>query len=285
MKWQKSCVTGLRTITEKKSFSGDIFSIRTDRYFKWHRDQSGKERKKQKERIAEKHIKITDEVLKRAISLYDGEISFLDKEIEKIVIMLKMKKVFDQSILCFLSDHGEYFGEKNYYFTHATDLGEPVLRIPAFLNIPSMRSGKIVSLPVQLVDFVPTVLSFLNIPYQNFNLAGRNLKRFLLSGIPPADCYLFSEFHPDKNWNWFSVRDQKMKLVRLSDKGNLIFHLYDLTANGERVDVVDTFPELVEKYNNVLEKWLNTTKEYSLESNHEESAEMKESLRALGYLD
>ena len=64
------------------------------------------------------------------IKLYDGEISFMDKYIGKIMDKLEEKGVTDDTLVVLVGDHGEAFGEHNEFASHMIFCYEANLRVP-----------------------------------------------------------------------------------------------------------------------------------------------------------
>jgi len=54
---------------------------------------------------------IKNDDIKKIQSIYYGMNTFIDQQIGKFFAFLKSKKLFDNSIIVYLSDHGEYLGE------------------------------------------------------------------------------------------------------------------------------------------------------------------------------
>ncbi|MFC1851902.1 sulfatase [candidate division CSSED10-310 bacterium] len=255
-----------------------------DAYFKIKNPLPGEKRKRIKvpPRI---NFAVDEKFLARGLSLYHGEITYLDKQIEKIIRMLKQKKLFADSVITFVADHGEYLGEDNNHFEHGTDLGEPVLKIPYLMTIPTLGAGHIITQPVQLTDILPTVLNLLDLSTSRYQLAGRNLKPLLYSGIPPDRKHVFSELFIDEDTSLHSIRDSEMKLVLKSTKNRETILLSDLDKTDLIRDNGLHNPDTVQHYNKILQQWMKQTKQYVPSTSFKETEEMKQDLRVLGYVD
>lgn len=106
---------------------------------------------------------------------YGGEIRANDHSFGRFLEELKRRGLLETTLIIFLSDHGEYFGEENRRvhtppgFTH-------VLHVPLMMHHPRLLPvGARIAEPVQLVDVVPTILELLEIPREPFLLAGDSL--------------------------------------------------------------------------------------------------------------
>lgn len=255
-----------------------------DEFYKWDQDQTTLDRKKTRKFIHKNKSNITVPILERALSMYMGEISYLDREISKLFQFMKLHGLFETSIITFNADHGEYFGEKGHYFRHAVDLGQPLIVIPYMIKIPSIPQAQIIKEPVQLVDLLPTVLSFLNIDYSANKFHGKNLKPIIMSGKSLENKYAFSEFHFTRNRDYYAVQDSSFKYVEYHRKNMMFPYLYDISSGYEAENLVKEKPELAAQYKSILETW-RAGLEPIEKDNFQETEQMKKNLEALGYLD
>jgi arylsulfatase len=75
------------------------------------------------------------------IDRYDGEIAYADHEIGRLLALLREFDLYDDALLIFHSDHGEYLGEHGIYFRHGIHVHEDSLRIPLLLKLPKKGFG------------------------------------------------------------------------------------------------------------------------------------------------
>ncbi len=96
---------------------------------------------------------------------YDGEISYADAQIGRLLDALDDSGVTDNALVVFTADHGESFGEHGVFFEHGFDLYEESIRIPLVLAMPGhLPEGTRVPGLVQLADVFPTALDVLGVP-------------------------------------------------------------------------------------------------------------------------
>jgi len=105
-----------------------------------------------------KYYNPTDD--QRLKNLYDANILFLDKQLEKFFTFFNKLEISKNTIIILTSDHGETFNKNGLYY-HA-NLYKDVLHIPLMLKIPNLKP-KIIKQDVQLADIVPTILTLLSI--------------------------------------------------------------------------------------------------------------------------
>lgn len=94
---------------------------------------------------------------------YDGEIAFVDEYVGKIIDLLKAKKVYENTLIVIVGDHGEAFGEHGE-FGHQIFCYEENLRVPLIFVASQGKTGnKKITGKTNIVDIMPTILDFLKI--------------------------------------------------------------------------------------------------------------------------
>ncbi len=100
------------------------------------------------------------ELLKK---IYDENLSYGDMIFGKILSILKKKKLFKNTLVVFLADHGEAIGD-NGNIGHGHVLYQPGIRIPLILKIPGMTGTKI-NQQVITSDVVKTITEMFDLPF------------------------------------------------------------------------------------------------------------------------
>lgn len=107
---------------------------------------------------------LTSGELDRVKSLYAGEISLVDKWIGKVFDKIRKTGHMSDTMVVWLSDHGEPLGEHGIVMKARPWPYEELIRIPLLIHHPDgIMDGKSVKGMVQTVDIMPTILDFLNI--------------------------------------------------------------------------------------------------------------------------
>ncbi len=102
-----------------------------------------------------------EDVRKDIITLYDAEIMGFDKFFGDFVDSLKARRLYDNSLIILLSDHGEAFLEHGSW-AHATDVYNEQIRVPLIIKFPNQAfRGKVIAGNVSLVDVLPTLLDYM----------------------------------------------------------------------------------------------------------------------------
>jgi arylsulfatase A-like enzyme len=96
-------------------------------------------------------------------ALYDGEILYTDRHVERLFQEMKRIGVFEKALVIVTSDHGEEFLDHGSW-EHQKTLYEEQLRVPLLMKLPGSETGsRRVGEQVSLVDVAPTVLDVLSI--------------------------------------------------------------------------------------------------------------------------
>ena len=91
-------------------------------------------------------------------SLYDGEIAYMDSAIGRLLSTLREKKIYDNTLIAAMADHGEAFGEHGEQF-HGVFVYDSTIRVPLLIKLPGARlAGEQRNERVGLVDVAPTLL-------------------------------------------------------------------------------------------------------------------------------
>lgn len=211
--------------------------------------------------------------------LYASEVETVDKQIGRIVELLKKKKIYDETLLIITADHGESLGEHNYYYDHEYYVYEPLVRVPLLVRHPSLlQSGTVVEQQVAVLDIGKTILEAVGLGAMK--TTGYNLIRVANHSLPGYDRSILSHnFQHKRN----AIRTQGWKLI-LTGANSL--ELYDLSKDpGENHNLFfqnqSRAAELQNKLTGMLQfgdlRDVNWKKENL-------SAEQIENLKSLGYV-
>jgi arylsulfatase len=122
--------------------------------------------------------------------LYDSEIAFTDAHIGRLIDELRETGLYDSSIIILTADHGEELLERSTV-GHGGTLFNEQINIPLIIRYPGSESAEVVRKSVGLVDVLPTILDYLELPVEH-ELAGTSLLGGGATGETPARS-VFSE--------------------------------------------------------------------------------------------
>ncbi|TFG74008.1 MAG: hypothetical protein E4H23_12665, partial [Chrysiogenales bacterium] len=112
------------------------------------------------------------EELQEVTDGYDSSIAWVDSEFGKILSLLRGKKLYDDSMIIFLADHGEALGEHGI-MGHGRNVYNETSRVPLIIKYPKRMNlqGRVHQL-AELADIFPTIAALFGQP---LGLDGRNL--------------------------------------------------------------------------------------------------------------
>ncbi|MFC2164657.1 sulfatase-like hydrolase/transferase [Acidobacteriota bacterium] len=146
-------------------------------------------------RWTDENVKITDpELFDRIVDLYDGEIRYVDSQIQRVFQFLKDVGLYANTMIIITSDHGEEFMEHGAMAYHSHTLYNELLLVPLIIKFPEGQwRGRTIRDPVALNDLMPTVLDYLELPLPSYN-QGESLVTYLKRKTPPnTQRRIFSE--------------------------------------------------------------------------------------------
>jgi choline-sulfatase len=100
------------------------------------------------------NYRITDEDVRRSRRAYFASITYVDEKIGEILDVLKRTRQEEDTIVVFLSDHGDMLGERGMWFKMSFFEGSS--RVPLMIAAPGMAPGRI-DTPVSTLDVTPTL--------------------------------------------------------------------------------------------------------------------------------
>jgi choline-sulfatase len=159
---------------------------------------------------------------------YNGAITAADVAIGKLIVALKQQKLYANTAMLIVADHGESLGAHGED-GHGIFLYEETIHVPLLLKLPEAQpSGKRIAAKVRLVDIAPTLLEIAAIPVPS-QMQGQSLLRVAKSpGGTDQAVYSRSDL-PQRGFGWSALeswRKGKFLYVRAPKP-----ELYDLTAD------------------------------------------------------
>jgi len=237
--------------------------------------------------------------------LYEAEILAFDTYFGKFLSYLKEKGIYEDSMIVFVSDHGEEFFEHKGW-SHGHSVYNDVIKVPFMIKFPANKfKGKIVDTNVGLIDVLPTVYDFFNIN-QIENIDGTTLMP-LVKGDKFERELLFSSTTitrlvkeiPPK----FAIIKDNFKLIcnyKFSDKNLSFFSEYgeppeesEIAVYNIKKDYSELFPVKGKMYGKIfggfkkvfisLKKIIKINSERKTGKKLTLSEEEKKKLESLGY--
>ena len=107
-----------------------------------------------------RNYEIGEEDIRRSRRAYFANISYLDEKIGEILGALQAVGMEEDTIVLFLSDHGDMLGERGLWFK--MNFFENSARVPLMIAAPGMPAGRI-DTPVSTIDVTPTLAALVGI--------------------------------------------------------------------------------------------------------------------------
>lgn len=158
--------------------------------------------------------------------LYDNNLSYLDRAIERFVNWMKTKDIYDKTVILFTSDHGEQFWEHGASL-HGHTLYEEEIRIPIILLVHRFRK-RFDDVPVVAADMAPTIAELagyeIDPPYDDPHM-GISIVPLILNGDPApflqrdivGRASFKRRYFLFRNWHWKFIYFAEMDLLQLFD--------------------------------------------------------------------
>jgi arylsulfatase A-like enzyme/Flp pilus assembly protein TadD len=172
-----------------------------------------------------------------AAAPYNGGIAYEDAVVGRLLRELKLRGLYDGTIMAVMADHGESLGAHGED-THGVFLYDETIRVPLLIKMPLAKDGgKRIDNRVELIDVLPTLLQANSIEIPN-EVQGKSLLGLMGRGNTAGNsttvawhdhpAYSQSEY-PHNNFGWSalrSLRSEKYLYIQAPRR-----ELYDETAD------------------------------------------------------
>lgn len=181
-----------------------------------------------------------DEYAKNSRRHYYASVTFIDEEIGKVVKTLKEKGMYDNSLIIYVSDHGDMLGDhyswrKTYPYEGSTHIPY-IVKWPAKYNFA--KGGKLTQ-PVELRDLLPTFLEVAGSTVPK-DMDGQSLLKLMEGKANEWRKYIDLEhatcYSPDNYW--CALTDGKIKYIWNLHNGSE--ELFDLAKDPRELKNVAT---------------------------------------------
>lgn len=223
------------------------------------------------------------------LALYDAEVAYNDESFGRLLDELRSRSLFDDSLVVFLSDHGEEFFDHGGW-THGKTLYSEMLDVPMIIKLPGGQgAGQEVGEVVEHIDLVPTVMELVTgqIPA---GVQGRSLLPLIMNDVAsqgPQDWAVSNVAL--RGIEATSLIDGSWKMILRRQSGNEHFpELYSRQEDRQERQNLAPEMEILARY---LVRRLAEIEEVTGDPlgketiSEEDLLEVEEQLRALGYIE
>jgi arylsulfatase A-like enzyme len=213
--------------------------------------------------------------------VYYANVKFLDDQIGRVLAALEASGQMENTIIVFLSDHGDMNGGHGMTWKETVAFYEEVASIPMIVRYPKLFEPGVCEVPTNTVDVFPTIFDMLG-RQQLPKVTGKSLLPYMTGEKDPAEAFPYTFSVRISNApkgarvitadmaGHFMVRGKGFKYMvygkldtqdsRYSDAPfDILYHLE--SDPGETVDLAGNpeFESVKREMNQVLQDWLVRT--------------------------
>lgn len=170
--------------------------------------------------------RFSDEDIIRARRAHYGAVSYIDSLIGQIIQTLKSTGAYDNTVIIFTADHGEFLGERGMWFKK--HFFEPSLRVPLIMAAPWITPQRITEC-ASLVDMLPTFAGLAQgalFSPDSPDLEGEDLNQYLGARSQTAQRAIYAEYLAEAALApIFMIRKGRYKFISSPADPELLFDL------------------------------------------------------------
>lgn len=174
----------------------------------------------------------------RFIRSYLGQVQMIDAYIGQIIERLKVKGLYEDTLIMVTSDHGDYLGAYGLYFKG--QMYDPSAKVPFIVKPAGAHACGEVSDVISAMDLYGTLLEAAGV--ENDSRDARSLMPYMTNiayqGPDEARSVIFGE-----GYIHTMLRCGPLKLMKVMAGEEALYELYDLTADAD--EVRDLWPEVL----------------------------------------
>lgn len=219
---------------------------------------------------------VSEETIRNVRAMYYGMNTYIDDQLGRFFGRLKELGLYDDSLIVYVSDHGEYLGEHKM-IRKSKAAYDALIHIPFIIKCPGATAGDSDAI-VSLEDILPTVCESLGIEIPR-GVNGKSLVPILSGASSRVRSFMYGEygghnypwngnqaapecegpltpdFNPRNKKGGFGkmryIRDHRWKLTSSVDDGN---ELYDLEKDPYELMNLYQSPEHQDRVREMLER-------------------------------
>jgi arylsulfatase A-like enzyme len=167
---------------------------------------------------------LTEDETRHVRMLYAEKITMVDRWIGKFIQKLKELELYENSLIIFLSDHGEPLGKREHGHGIIRKCRpwpyEELSHIPLIVHHPDGLKGRIFSF-VETVDIAPTILDFFGVKRRRKQIQGKSMIPLIKGEIEKLKDFVISGYF---NFSW-SIIQEDFSFIHWLDQKNVAEHL------------------------------------------------------------
>ena len=191
------------------------------------------------------HAELSEARLRRCMALYYATISQIDHQVGRLVDHLRASGRYDDTVILFTADHGEYLGFHHLLFKQ-NHMYDPLMRVPLVIKPVGGGAGAVDESLVNNLDVAPTLCAAAGVEW------GHGPGRDLAAGGPGPEVVIAENGAPDG----YMVRSHEHKLIVDRDPTrSLFFDLVDDPHELENRLDDPRYAEAITAFHQRLARW------------------------------
>lgn len=196
---------------------------------------------------------------------YDANLAYFDHLAGQLLEEMDQLGLLDNSVVVFLSDHGEAFGEHGFY-RHEKTVYQEMIRVPVAFRLPSScrAPSRERAEMFPLTDVMPTLLDLLQVAPPD-TMQGRSRLRLLAGEEEPEPAFAVSRSRGEDYTGGvehldevsYALRDPDYTLL-LGARGRRVELYHRHTDPAERRNIAQEQPRVVKRLHRQFRSWAAT---------------------------
>ena len=200
-----------------------------------------------------------EELKRNLIHGYYASISYMDKQLGRVMREIKNLGLDENTIIVLWGDHGWHLGDHGIWTKHTNY--EQSTRIPIIIKAPGItEEGSVCNQTVETVDLFPTLADLANlerkVPLQE--LDGKSLTPLLKDPSKPVKDHIYHAYIR-QGYLGEAIRNKRYRMIRwthLKEKNNTVYELYDYENDPhERINIAKKNQDVINRMSKILEHY------------------------------
>ncbi len=204
--------------------------------------------------VNSKNAQMNTSQKKKAIAAYYASVSYMDRQVGKVLRTLKEEGLENNTIVIFTSDHGFHLGEHEFWMK--VSVKEESAQVPLIIRVPGKKPLVCNSL-VELLDLYPTVAELAGLPYSE-HIQGKSLVKTLDNPKHKVRNVAFSVTQDGKT---FLLRTDRWAYIQYGEDASLGMELFDMEKDPGQYTNLALLPKYSDKVKSFQKKLNQKLKE------------------------
>ena len=223
-----------------------------------------------------------EDKIKRQISAYDSEISYVDKHFKELFEMFQWDK---NTLLFITADHGEGLWDHGH-MAHGKSLYREEIQVPLMIHFPGGEKTGRVSTNVSTIDILPTIRDVIGLPKEEID-EGVSLLPLVenkKNDLDKRNLYSYLWVQSRTSFEWKSTIYKNWHFVLNLPASRYLFSL--LLDQGERENKFKQAADIAAQLEKRFDAFMKKSKKYKQKSaKYKLDKKKTDKLKTLGYVN